>query len=139
MYVEKNLWLATNFAAKMIRETGYRNKSIRIAANYYGVDEEAVGAEINKRISSGLKKKSKVTYKKFYFKGKIMTECEANGISKFYEKVEPFKATSHENACKRVEDYFKKRYGDYPPKSDSYYASFFLGICDENDVKELEL
>ena len=29
-FIEKSLRLATNFAAKMIRETGYRNKSIKM-------------------------------------------------------------------------------------------------------------
>lgn len=54
-FVEKSLWLATNFAAKMIKETGYRNKSIKKAANYYNVNVEDVEKELIKRQKRGQK------------------------------------------------------------------------------------
>ena len=58
-FVRKDLWLATNFAVKMIKQTGYRNKSIKKAAEYYGVSVEEVKKEINKRISRSTKGKKK--------------------------------------------------------------------------------
>ena len=72
MYVEKNLWLATNFAAKMIKETNYRNKSIRIASNYYNVAEEEVSKELIKRQKKGQKGIGKGDkYKYFVYEGEI--------------------------------------------------------------------
>jgi hypothetical protein len=73
-YIEKNLWSATNFAAKMIRETGYRNKSIRTAANYYNVSEKEVEEQLiirQKKGQKGMGKGEKFNYYVFY--GEVQT------------------------------------------------------------------
>ena len=101
-YINKNLWMATNFAAKMIRETGFRNKSIRIASQYYIVNEKEIEAQLNKRISKGLKGKKRGTMKKYQFDGIIYLESEAYGQEELKVKSKIFSATSRENAEKRI-------------------------------------
>lgn len=61
---DKKLYAATMFAAKMIRENGYFNKDCRVAANYYGVDEDDVAREVRRRQSVGQKNAAKRTPRK---------------------------------------------------------------------------
>lgn len=138
-FVEKQLWLATNFASKMIKETGYRNKSIKIAANYYKVKIEDVEKELNKRISKGAKKSKRLPMKTWYFKGTVIYESEAWGPQEGENEFGPFKATTRENAMKRLNKEFESRYGVYPPYSDSYYTTWYVGIKNPSiDLKEVD-
>jgi hypothetical protein len=50
---DKKLYAAVMFACKMIREEGYFNKAVKIAARYYDVDADDVANEIRKRQSVG--------------------------------------------------------------------------------------
>jgi len=89
-YIEKNLWLATNFAAKMIRETGHRNKSIRIASGYYNVDEDDVSKQLSIRQSKGQKGKKRGKFYWFTYIGKMDYEQGYDGGMHFEEEVKLF-------------------------------------------------
>lgn len=136
-FVEKNLWLATNFAAKMIKENGYRNKAIKIASNYYKVNPADVEAELNKRISKSTKGKKRESMKTWEFNGTVMIESEAYGPQDVQGSYGPFKATSLANARKKIDKIFESKYGIYPPLSDSYYVTWYVGIRNSNDIKEI--
>lgn len=136
-YIDKNIWLATNFAAKIIKETGFRNKAIRIASNYYDVNESDVEKELNKRVSKGLKGKKRGAMRKYKFDGIIYVESEAFGIEEINITSKIFKATSRENAEKRIFKELQEKYGEFP-KGNSYYSGCFGGFKDiEKDLKEV--
>lgn len=61
----KKLYAAVMFACKMIRENGYFNKAVKIAANYYDVDENEVIAQVRARQSAGQKKANAKTKRKY--------------------------------------------------------------------------
>lgn len=50
---DKKLYAATMFACRMIRQNGYFNKDCRIAADYYGLDEDDVAEQVRLRQSAG--------------------------------------------------------------------------------------
>lgn len=54
-YIPKQYYAAVMFACKMIRETENKNRSIRTAANYYGVDEDEVRKHVDRRAAAGAK------------------------------------------------------------------------------------
>lgn len=54
-YIPREYYAATMFACKMIRENGYFNKAIKIAANYYQVDETILKEHVRKRQGAGQK------------------------------------------------------------------------------------
>ena len=56
-YIPKAYYAAVMFACKLIRETGYKNKSIQTAARYYDVDEDEVRKHVDRRAAAGAKGK----------------------------------------------------------------------------------
>jgi len=79
--IPKDLWLATEFACKMIRENRWFNKDCKIAANYYGVKVDDVMAQVRKRQSAGQKRANANAPKKkmkwFVLKEQGIDECES--------------------------------------------------------------
>ena len=73
--VPRKYWPAVQFACKMIRENGYRNKAIRIAANYYGVDEDELSKHVAARSAAGKRPKG---YKMKWFVVATNITCEAD-------------------------------------------------------------
>lgn len=60
-FIPKKLYPAVMLASKIVRETGYKNKAIKTAANYYGVNEDDVREHLEARMAAGRKGKSPVT------------------------------------------------------------------------------
>ena len=54
-YIPKKYFKPVMFACKMIRENGYFNKAVQIAANYYGVDADEVAKHVRARQGAGQK------------------------------------------------------------------------------------
>ena len=63
---DKTLYAAVMYACKMIRETGWFNKAVEEASDYYDVPEEDIAREIRKRQSVGQKNSSKKRKYKWY-------------------------------------------------------------------------
>lgn len=57
-YIPREYYAAVMYACKMIRQYGNFNRSVRIAANYYDVDEETLAEHIRKRQAAGQKVKT---------------------------------------------------------------------------------
>jgi len=55
-WIPKDLWMATQFACKLIRENHWFNKDCQTAADCYGVNVEDVMAQVRKRQSAGQKR-----------------------------------------------------------------------------------
>lgn len=57
--IPKKYYAAVMFACKMIRQNGYKNKAIRIAANYYGVNEDELREHVDARTAAGTRAAAK--------------------------------------------------------------------------------
>lgn len=102
-FIEKNLWLATNFAAKLIRETHWRNKSISKAAKYYGVSEKAIEDQLSERQSKGQKGKLKGKQSWFCLFGHVVHERRMpDYYDDNYATWDVVRATTEENAKKQM-------------------------------------
>ena len=85
MYQKKSDWIpreyyaAVRFAAKMVRETGWFNKAVRTAANYYDVDEEMLGKYLNTWTHSSPKLQQRPKgFKMKWFIVETKIACDAN-------------------------------------------------------------
>lgn len=61
-YIPKEYYAAVMFAAKMVREEGTFNRAVKIASDYYGVDQEEVAKHLRKRQAAGQKGKKRASY-----------------------------------------------------------------------------
>ena len=112
---DKKLYAAVMFACKMIREEGYFNKAVKIAARYYDVDADDVASEIRKRQSVGQTGKKRGKYKYYT----CCMECIGNdGGSLTYYRPFVAKATCRENASGRY-SWFNGSYGNYAAEAES--------------------
>ncbi len=93
---DKKMFAAVMFACKLIRETGWFNKAVEEAADYYGVDEEELKRHIRERQSAGQKGKAKGRKYRWF----ILSKYELTDAQGYYEygDYRIIRATSHENA-----------------------------------------
>lgn len=135
-FVRKSLWLATNFAGKMIRETGYKNKAVATAAKYYNEVEADILTQLSIRQSKGQTGKKRGKMKSFVFDGMINIGYRGDIQSQVQKHFE-FNALNKNNAIKRLTTKFEKEYGDLLMASETMrYFDSFQDI--DNDLKECE-
>lgn len=94
-WIPKELWLAVNFAAKMVRENGYFNKAVNTAANYYKVNPNDVERELRKRQAKGQKGSKRGTYKWWVVELLCATDADPEW---FIEDIKVVKALNEKNA-----------------------------------------
>lgn len=117
-WIPREYYSAVMFACKMIREHGTFNKSCRIAAEYYNVDEDEVRKHVSARSAAGHKgKRSGTTGKKFRYWLVIPGyECEAHGPTYEPDKVMVKRAIDYRHAA---HNWLKTQ--KTMPRTDSYY------------------
>ena len=84
------------FACKLIRETGYFNKAVEEAADYYNVDEDELKRHIRERQAAGQKGKAKGRKYRWF----ILSRYELSDALSFceYGDYDIIRATSYTNA-----------------------------------------
>ena len=121
---DKKMYAAVMGACRYIRETGYFNKAVSYYAGKYGLQEEALAAEIRKRQAAGQKNRKTAQYKYFVIVRRCC--CEAN---QEWEEIERSvaKATSKENIEKRCAErnWREQRKNDY---GGSYAPVFYSDV-----------
>ncbi len=135
---DKKMFAAVMFACKLIRETGYFNKAVEKAADYYGVDEEELKRHIRERQSAGQKGKAKGRKYRWF----ILSEYElyeltnAQGYCE-YGVYSIIRATSHENAsCHFAErDDRETKARDYGGVYAPYIGHIVVGEHDGYETK----
>lgn len=133
---DKELFKAVMFARKMVRETGYFNKSCRTAANYYGVDEADIAKYVRQAQSDGRKKKAKPSANKGkklkYFIVQKQSTCDATGTWNACEEAKIVKGYGAESVVKKYTDldYQESARNDYGGSYSPVFAHFVLGDKD---------
>lgn len=130
-YIPKQYYPAVMFACKMIRETGFFNKSINSAAKYYGVEAKELEKHVRARQSAGQKGKQRNAYKYYAIAFDIATDHYVDGDSDLHgDLLTVIKATSKANAKKQLSDkHDSRRY-----TSGSVYA--FVKQIEEFSTRE---
>lgn len=124
---DPELYKATIFACKMIRQNGYFNKAVNTAAKYYHVSADDVAAEVRKRQSAGQKKANREKPKKTYSYYAI----RFHWYSTYYNEHKP----GHEYAVKRATSEANARAAlPKQGKTDDIYGWAFLPVTDEGYV-----
>lgn len=111
-YIPKQYFAAVMFACKMVRENGYKNKAIKIAADYYNVDEEQLKKHFEARTAAG-RKNAPTKHRKYkYFVVGTFYYCEASGLDELPDKVEVYKGFSTSTVKSRFNDWEYDRRND---------------------------
>lgn len=70
-FVQKDLWLATNFTSKMMRDGKGRNQAIKIASCFYKVSTDDISIQLSTRQSKAQKGKTRGKFKYYVFYGDV--------------------------------------------------------------------
>ena len=137
-YIPKEYYAAVMFACKMIRETGYKNKAISTAANYYGVDEDEVRKHVEKRAAAGQKGTKRGKYKWFVVGEYCYTD--ANGMEEEPLSIEIRKGLSAKTVLDRYHDIDDRinRMNDYGGAFAPYQFHSVLCECETQEEAETE-
>jgi hypothetical protein len=101
-YIPKEYYPAVMYACKLVRETGYKNKAIEKAANYYGVDEDEVRKHFEARNAAGCKAKSAAKGRKYkYFVVGVFFGSDAHGETGYPAKVVVCKGLTKDTVSSR--------------------------------------
>ncbi len=128
--VPREYWPAVKFACKMIRENGYRNKAIRIAANYYDVDENELSKHVAARSAAGKRPKG---YKMKWFVVARASYCEAWMDRNWSFRIEYGKTAEGLENKFRSQDWNETIRNDY---GGNYVPLFDTEILSEHGSKE---
>lgn len=131
---DKQLFKAVMFACKLIRETGFFNKSCQIAADYYNVDVEEVKKQVRIRQGIGQKIANKRNPRKYFFYV-IAFHPDASKEDKYITWI---KATNIINARSKIYDYDSK-YFIYGPNTIDYTETFKSQKEAQNYIKKTGL
>lgn len=135
-WIPKEYYAAVMYACKLIRDNGNYNKSIRIASNYYDVDEDTLSKHVRARQAAGQKGKTRKYkyYVSLCFKPSFdllfPDDFTRYAITDFDEYIDrfyfigPLRCTNEENAMKKskrvnlrlpyrdIPDWFRNIYDD---------------------------
>lgn len=132
-WIPRKYYPAVMYASKMIRETGFFNKAIETAADYYDVDEDEVAKHVRARQAAGQKAKS-VKFKYRWFVACKWTWNDANGYGPPTAYI--VKGKSLETVRRRFfdEDLRRTAARDY---GGSYAPSFWTEVYGPYDSKDV--
>lgn len=134
-YIPREYYPAVMFACKMVRESGYKNKAIRTAARYYGVDEDEVRKHFEARTAAGARGKGNTGKKYKYFVVGTYYGSDAEGMNESPSRVEVVKGISKDTVENRFAEsdlYFDKS-NDYGGSYARYRIHTVIG---EYETKE---
>ena len=105
-FIPKKLYPAVMLASKIVRETGYKNKAIKTAANFYGADEDDVREHLEARMAAGRKGKSPATKGRtfYYFVVGTFYGSDAEGEDLLPSDVQVFKGISKSTVVGRFHE-----------------------------------
>lgn len=133
-YIPREYYPAVMFACKMVRESGYKNKAIRTAARYYGVDEDEVRKHFEARTAAGARGKGNTGKKYKYFVVGTYYGSDAEGMDTL-SRIEVVKGISKNT----VENRFAESDLDFDRSNDyggSYAPYRFHTVIGEYETKE---
>ena len=130
-YIPREYYPAVRFACKMLRETGWYNKSISKAASYYDIDEDELKEWVNKWTHA---KPRASGYKMKWFLVQMEISCEANSYCGDV-RLEIVKGKSKDTVENRLAD-IEWKFDRRNDTGSSYSRTMLSGVIGEYDTEE---
>ena len=135
-YIPKEYYPAVMYACKLVRETGYKNKAIERAANYYGVDEDKVRKHFEARNAAGCKVKLAAKGRKYkYFVVGVFFGSDAQGETGYPAKVVVCRGLTKDTVSSRFTE-SDMRFDMAHDYGGAYSAYRYHKVLSEHDTAE---